>query len=252
MEFLNKGVLVTGGGHGIGKQICLDFVQAGAKVCFIDTNEEYGQMLQKEHTSLYFYYGDVANKEDLQGFVEFAGKKLATIDILINNACLSYGGILSECSYEAFDRTLAIGLKAPYALSLFLKKELIKNKGTIINIASTRAFQSEPDSESYASAKGGIVALSHALSASLAKDVRVNAIAPGWIDVGENSVFTTQDKASLPIGRIGTVKDIANMVLFLCSDKASFITGETFVVDGGMSKRMIYHGDWNWTYKEEE
>lgn len=252
MEFLNKGVLVTGGAHGIGKQICLDFINQGANVCFIDINETEGMKLADTNAQLHFFKGDVASQEDLQSFVIFAKEKLQRIDMIINNACVGYQGILSDCSYEQFDRTLAIGLKAPYELSRLCKTELVKNNGCIINIASSRAFQSEPDSEAYASAKGGIVALTHALSASLAQHVRVNCIAPGWINVTDIEEFSEEDKQSIPVGRVGKPKDISNMVLFLCSDKAGFISGETFVIDGGMSKRMIYHGDWNWHYKEEE
>lgn len=249
MDYLGKGVLVTGGAHGIGKQIALDFLKQGAFVCIIDINKIEGKALEKESERLFFFCGDVANRQDLEDFIIFARNKMKKISILINNACVSYKGILSNCSYEDFDRTLAIGLKAPYELSRLVKVDVIKNKGTIINIASSRAFQSEPDSESYASAKGGIVALTHALSASLGHDVRVNCIAPGWINVDKTAAFSSEDIHSLPVGRVGNVEDIANMVLFLCSDKAGFITGETFVVDGGMSKRMIYHGDWNWEYK---
>lgn len=249
MKYQDKGVLVTGGAHGIGKQIALDFLKQGAIVCVIDSNQTLGKELEKENRGLYFFWGDVAKKEDLEKFIVFAKSKVKSISILINNACVGHKGILSDCSYEDFDRTLAIGLKAPYELTRLVKDSLIENKGSIINIASSRAFQSEPDSESYASAKGGIVALTHALSASLGHDVRVNCIAPGWIDVNDTIAFSKQDRDSVPVGRVGRPEDISSMVLFLCSDAAGFISGETFTIDGGMSKRMIYHGDWNWEYK---
>jgi len=141
---------------------------------------------------------------------------------------------------------LSVGLKAPYELSRLCKAELIRNRGRIVNIASTRAFQSEPDSEAYASAKGGIVALTHALAISLGPDVLVNCIAPGWINVEEHAEFSQADKAAIPAGKVGTPKDISGMVQYLCSQ--DFMTGETVTIDGGMSKRMIYHGDWNWQY----
>lgn len=249
MKYQDKGVLITGGAHGIGKQIALDFLKQGATVCIMDIDKTLGKELEKENNGLYFFYGDVVSKQALIDFVTFSKEKLQTIDILINNACVGHKGILSNCSYEDFDLTLAIGLKAPYELTRLIKEDLIKNKGSIINIASSRAFQSEPDSESYASAKGGIVALTHALSASIGHTVRVNCIAPGWIDVDGNAEFSEQDKASLPVGRVGRPQDISSMVLFLCSQEAGFISGETFTIDGGMSKRMIYHGDWNWEYK---
>ena len=249
MKYKNIGVLVTGGAKGIGKQIALDFLKQGAFVCIMDIDESAGKRVEREHEGLFFFKGDVASKEELANFIYFSKEKLDSISILINNACVGHKGILSDCSYEEFDRTLAIGLKAPYELTRLLKEDLISHHGCIVNIASSRAFQSEPDSESYASAKGGIVALTHALSASLGHHVRVNCIAPGWIDVNDTATFSKEDEHSLPVGRVGKPEDIASMVMFLCSKEASFISGETFVIDGGMSKRMIYHGDWNWEYK---
>ncbi|HHW32137.1 MAG TPA: SDR family oxidoreductase [Clostridiaceae bacterium] len=245
---MDRGIVVTGGGHGIGKQICLDFIQAGDKVCFIDIDEKRSTDFAKEYPNLFYFYGDVADPLTLKRFVEYAMEKMQRIVVLVNNACCSNNkGILSSSTYEDFDYTLSAGLKAPYELSRLCKDELIKNKGRIINIASTRAFQSEPDSEAYASAKGGIVALTHALAISLAPDVLVNCIAPGWINVTGQKEFSPEDCAAIPAGKVGTPKDISDMVLFLCQQ--NFITGETIIVDGGMSKRMIYHGDWNWFYK---
>ena len=246
MKYKNCGVVVTGGSHGIGKEIILEFVREGAKICFIDINANYDQKLNND--SIFFYQGDVSKQEDLNQFVKFCFDKLTTIDILINNACVSHKGILSHCDYEGFSKTLALGLIAPYYLSYCFQEQLKNNSGNIINIASTRAFQSEPDSESYASAKGGIVALTHALSASLAGQVRVNCIAPGWIDVHDTEHFAKEDMLAIPAGKVGKPQDIAKIVLFLCSEEASFITGETITVDGGMSKRMIYHGEYGWKY----
>lgn len=243
---MNRGVVVTGGGNGIGKQICLDFIKAGDKVCFIDIDEKSTD-LAKEHANLYYFYGDVADPLILKNFIEFAMDKMNRIDVLVNNACRGNKGILSSLSYEEFDYTLSVGLKAPYELSRLCKQELIKNKGRIINIASSRAFQSEPDTEAYASAKGGIVALTHALAISLGPDVLVNCIAPGWINITDQQEFSPEDCAAIPAGKVGTPQDISDMVQFLCQQ--DFITGETITVDGGMNKRMIYHGDWNWYYK---
>lgn len=243
---MQRGIIVTGGGHGIGKQICLDFLKVGDLVCFIDINKDMGIELANENDYLYFYHGDVANKEDLKQFVKFAKEKMGRIDVLVNNAGGGLKGILSDLDYDSFDYVLAVGLKAPYELSRLCKEELIKNKGRIINIASSRAFQSEPDSEAYASAKGGIVALSHALAISLGPDVLVNCIAPGWINVSDSNDFSDEDTAAIPAGKIGVPKDIVDMVIFLCDH--DFITGETITIDGGMNKRMVYHGDWNWQY----
>ncbi len=247
--YSNKGIIVTGGNHGIGKQICLDYLDAGAKVCMIDIADKLDAEL--EHENLFFYQGDVSNKGDLLEFVAFCKDKLTSIDIIINNACVGRKGILSDCSYEDFDYVLSLGLKAPYFLALQCKQQLIENKGSIINIASSRAFQSEPDSEAYASTKGGIVALSHALAMSLKGSVRVNAIAPGWINVTSQEDFETADKQSIPAGIVGEPSDISNMVLFLTSDKAKFITGQTYIIDGGMEKQMIYNDSWNWKYQEK-
>lgn len=245
MKYKDMGVIVTGGAHGIGKGIVEEFVKEGAYVCFIDINEK-GKMMESDR--VFFYHGDITKKAVLDEFVKFCKDKLAHIDILINNACVFRNGILSECSYEDFDEILSLGLKTPYYLSLKFKDDLIKQKGNIMNIASSRAFQSEPNSEPYASVKGGIVALTHALSMSLAGYVRVNCIAPGWINVEDNASFSKEDQAAIPVGRVGTVEDIAKTVSFLCSKDAGFITGETLIVDGGMSKRMIYHGDHGWEY----
>ena len=239
---MKKGVIVTGGAHGIGRQICLDFTKNGYQVCFIDINEK-GKDLEEEN--LYFYHGDIKDKEQLKSFVEFALNKMGRIDVLVNNACYGKGGLLTDASYEDFDEVLAVGLKAPYELTRLCKGELIKNKGRVINIASSRYNQSEPNSECYASAKGGIVALTHALAMSLAPDVLVNAIAPGWIQVEEYEISDT-DKASVPAGKVGVPADISSMVLYLVDQ--TFMTGETITIDGGMNKRMIYHNDWNWEY----
>lgn len=246
MDFLNKGVIVTGGNHGIGKQVCLDYLEEGAFVCMIDCNPQLDSELV--HEKLYFYQGDIAQKEVLEQFSIFCKDKLTSIDVLVNNACVGNKGIISDCSYEMFDRTLAIGLKAPYELSRLFKEELISNKGNIVNITSSRAFQSQKDGEAYASAKGGIVALTHALSISLSPYVRVNAIAPGWIDVEQTESFDKEDKASIPVGRVGVPSDISQVILFLTNEKAGFISGETIVIDGGMSKQMIYHNDEGWRY----
>ena len=244
-----KGIMVTGGAHGIGKQICLTFLEKGYQVCFMDINEELGKAFELGHDHLHFFFGDVKDQMQLKAFVDFSLEKMKRIDVLVNNACYGKAGILSNASYEDFDEVLAVGLKAPYELSRLCKDELGKNQGRIINIASSRAFQSEPDTECYASAKGGIVALTHALAISLGPNVLVNCIAPGWIDVNDTKEFSKADTNAIPAGKVGHPKDISEAVLFLV--KQDFITGETITIDGGMNKRMIYHGDWNWEYHPE-
>lgn len=246
---MNRGIVVTGGGHGIGKQICQDFIQAGDQVCFIDIEEKNSAAFAEGNPKLFYFHEDVGDPLALKGFIEFSLERMARIDVLVNNACRGNKGILSGLSYEEFDYTLSIGLKAPYELSRLCKNELVKNRGRIINIASSRAFQSEPDTEAYAGTKGGIVALTHALAISLGPDVLVNCIAPGWINVTEQQEFSREDRLAIPAGKVGTPKDISDLVMFLC--KQDFITGETITVDGGMNKRMIYHGDWNWNYNAD-
>lgn len=239
---MKKGVIVTGGSHGIGKQMCYEFLDKGYQVCFIDINQG-GELMEKDN--LYYFHGDIKEKDVLKKFYLFALEKMGRIDVLINNACYGKGGILNNASYEDFDEILSVGVKAPYELSRLCKDELIKNKGRIINIASSRYAQSEPNSECYASAKGAIVSLTHALAMSLAPDVLVNAIAPGWIKVDEYDV-SEEDQKAIPAGKIGTVQDISELAYYLCTQ--SFITGETIMIDGGMSKRMIYHNENNWEY----
>jgi NAD(P)-dependent dehydrogenase (short-subunit alcohol dehydrogenase family) len=153
------------------------------------------------------------------------------------------GGILSGCSYEDFEYVQRVGVVAPYYLtSLLLQRGLLAPTASIVNISSTRANQSQPDTEAYSAEKGGISALTHAMAVSLGGRARVNAINPGWIDVTDGE-FSSADNSQHPAGRVGVPTDIAEMVLFLCSEKAGFITGEAITIDGGMSRLMVYHGD---------
>lgn len=246
MDYERKGVIITGGNQGIGKALCRGYLSQGATVCMIDLNEKLDPDLEDD--KLHFFCGDIARKRVLEVFSEFCIEKLDSIDILVNNACISKKGILSGCSYEDFDYVLSVGVKAPYYLSSLLMDGLIQSKGNIINIASSRSFQSQPDTEAYTSTKGGIYALTHGLSMSLKGKVRVNAIAPGWIDTTNGANITVEDVEAIPVNRVGNCQDIVNMAMFLSSEKASFITGETMVVDGGMSRQMVYHDDHNWTY----
>ena len=231
MEFQDKIAVVTGGAQGIGKYICEEFEKAGAKVCIIDLQENP------------YFQGDLADKETLE---RFAAKVIADhgrVDYLINNAAPFSGGI-DAISYEEFEYAQKVGVTAPFYLSkLFLP--YFSEGGSIINISSSRDRMSQPQTESYTAAKGGIAALTHALAVSLAGKVRVNSISPGWIDTGFR-VYEGPDAVQQPAGRVGNPLDIANMVLFLCSDKAGFITGENICIDGGMTRQMIYHGDYGW------
>ena len=237
-DYKSKTAVITGGANGIGRCIAEFFMNAGAKFAVIDKADT------AINCDLYFH-GDIADEQTLIDFVGKVKNKFGSVDYLINNACMSRGGILSGCGYDDFLYVQKVGVAAPYILTKLLLP-YFKPGASIVNIASTRAFQSQPDTESYSAAKGGIVALTHAMAVSLAGRVRVNCISPGWIDTAENPEHSEQDKRQHPVGRVGTPADIADMVLYLCSDSAGFITGENITIDGGMSKLMIYHGDHGW------
>ena len=229
--FAEKVAVVTGGAHGIGKAIAEAFRDEGAAVEIID-------IAPGEH-----YIGDISKKETLHAFAQTILDRHRHIDFLINNALPLMKG-LDACTYEEFQYALAVGVTAPFYLSKLFAPHFAPG-GVIINISSSRDRMSQPQTESYTAAKGGIAALTHALAVSLAGRVRVNSISPGWIDT-DYRVYEGPDATQQPAGRVGHPMDIAHMVLFLCSDKAGFITGENICIDGGMTRQMIYHGDWGW------
>ena len=226
--FQNKVVVITGGAAGIGKCIAEEFQKAGAIVCIIDKTPG-------DH-----YVGDISDKAVLEAFAADVIAKHGAVDILVNNALPIMRGI-DSCSYEDFQYALAVGVTAPFYLCKLFAPHF-RDGGSIINISSSRDRMSQPQTESYTAAKGGIAALTHALAVSLAGKVRVNSISPGWIDTAY-TVYEGPDAYQQPVGRVGNPLDIANMVLFLCSEKAGFITGENICIDGGQTKLMIYHGD---------
>ena len=232
--FKDKVVVVTGGANGIGRCIADEFRKQGACVYVIDRQEG-------NH-----FVGDISKKEVLEAFVAEVLKKHDRIDCIINNALPLMKGI-DECSYEEFQYALSVGVTAPFYLVKLLMNHLAEG-ASIVDISSSRDRMSQPQTESYTAAKGGIAALTHALAVSLAGRARVNSISPGWIDTSY-VVYEGPDAIQQPVGRVGNPMDIANMVLFLCSDKAGFITGENICIDGGMTKQMIYHGDCNWVLK---
>jgi NAD(P)-dependent dehydrogenase (short-subunit alcohol dehydrogenase family) len=256
MDFTDKVCIVTGGANGIGRCIAEAFLSRGANAAVIDTDDASGNKLKRVYGGrLLFMQGDVSEKDALERFAQSVIQTFGHVDCLIHNACFSRRGLISGCGYEDFDAVLRAGVLAPYYLTC-LFQEYFAPGAAIVNIASTRAFMSQPDTESYTAAKGGIAALTHAMAASLAGRVRVNAVSPGWIETGayqrEKGVVpqhSAADKAQHPAGRVGSPEDITNTVLFLCSDEAGFITGQNIVVDGGMSRQMIYHGDCGWTYQ---
>ncbi len=235
--FKGKVAVITGGANGIGKCIAEEFKKAGATVCIIDTSPND------------YFTGDIGQKSILDEFSQKVIADHGKIDFLINNAPPLFKGI-DACSYEEFNQALFVGVTAPFYLAKRFKPYFTKG-GSIINISSSRDRMSQPQSESYTAAKGGIAALTHALAVSLAGQVRVNSISPGWIDTAYTE-YIGPDATQQPAGRVGNPLDIAYMVLFLCSEKAGFITGENICIDGGMTKQMIYHNDWGWTLNDNK
>lgn len=229
--FKDKVAIVTGGAQGIGKCIADEFRKAGATVYVIDIQEGP------------YYVGDISRKEVLEEFASFVLERHEKVDFIINNAIPAMKG-LDECSYEDFEYALKVGVTAPFYLVKLFSEHLAEG-ASIINLSSSRDRMSMPQTESYTAAKGGIAALTHALAVSLSGKARVNSISPGWIDTAY-TVYEGPDAYQQPAGRVGNPMDIANMVMFLCSEKAGFITGENICIDGGMTKQMIYHGDNGW------
>ena len=232
MFFKGKVTVITGGAQGIGRCIAEEFKKAGATACVID-------LQQGDH-----FVGDLADKQVLEQFAKEVIEKHGHVDFLVNNALPLMKGI-DECSYEEFQYAMSVGVTAPFYLAKLFAPYFAEG-AAIVNISSSRDRMSQPQTESYTAAKGGIAALTHALAVSLAGKVRVNSISPGWIDTAY-TVYEGPDAVQQPVGRVGNPLDIANMVLFLCSDKAGFITGENICIDGGMTRQMIYHGDNGWT-----
>ena len=229
-----KVAVITGGANGIGKCIAEEFRKQGVRVYIIDKAEG-------DH-----FVGDISDKKVLEVFAKTVIDESGGIDYLINNALPLMKGI-DECSYEEFRYALDVGVTAPFYLTkLFLPH--FREGAAIVNISSSRDRMSQPLTESYTAAKGGISALTHALAVSLSGRVRVNSVSPGWIDT-EYTEYEGADALQHPAGRVGNPLDIAHMVLFLCSRKAGFITGENICIDGGMTKLMIYHDDHGWRYE---
>jgi len=257
MKFSDRICVVTGGANGIGRCVTEAFIYEGACVAVIDTDAVSGEKLVQKHgDKLLFVKGDISEKAAVEHFAKTVLDAYGKVNFLINNACISKKGVISGCSYEEFNEVLRIGVTAPYYLTLLLADHFAPG-AAIVNISSTRYMMSQPDTESYTAAKGGISALTHALSVSLAGRVRVNAVSPGWIDTGayqhqDNYVpnYSAADEAQHPAGRVGNPRDIASMVLYLCGEQSGFIDGQNIVVDGGMTRQMIYHDDHGWTLDE--
>lgn len=235
--FKDKIAVITGGASGIGRTITEEFRKVGANVCVID-------LLPND-----YYTGDLADQSVLEDFAHKVVTDHGHVDFLINNA-RPLMKELDECTFEEFNYALKVGVTAPFYLTKLFAPHFAAG-ASVVNISSSRDRMSQPQTESYTAAKGGISALTHSLAISLAVRARVNSISPGWIDT-DYTVYEGPDASQHPAGRVGNPLDIANMVLFLCSDKAGFITGENICIDGGMTHQMIYHDDCGWILQEDE
>ena len=247
-----KVAIVTGGAQGIGKGIVVELLNSGMKVVAADIDSEALDALKAELSSgsLLSVVNDVSNEASVVALREAALKAFGHVDALINNAAIAaaHGNAPEELSLESWNHVIAVNLTGPFITSKVFAKDLRAVRGSIVNIASTRALMSEPHTEAYSASKGGVLALTHALAASLGPEIRVNCVSPGWIETGDWQkpsrrsvpVHSEADKAQHPCGRVGTPQDIAALVRFLISEESGFITGQNFVCDGGMTKKMIY------------
>lgn len=236
-----KVYLVTGGASGIGRGICLYLAKKNATVIALDINEDAGFELVSQESRIRFRQADVTSESDIQAVITDIEKNFGRLDGLVNNAAISdpYNAPLSELAMADWQRVLNVNLTAPLYISQQCLPLLKQSHGSIIHLSSTRASQSEPNTEAYSATKGAIVALTHSMAMSLGPDIRVNCISPGWINA-THSELREIDHQQHPVGRVGVVDDIAAMVSFLLSKESGFITGQNFTIDGGMTKKMIY------------
>jgi NAD(P)-dependent dehydrogenase (short-subunit alcohol dehydrogenase family) len=245
-------VLVTGGARGIGRALCARFLHDGWNVAAMDVNRQGGASAARELAALGPFRclpGDVADEAQVADGVSATVRHFGALHAVVNNAGIAdpYQGPPEALDLERWNRMLAVNLTGAFLVAKHAIPHLRATRGAIVNIASTRALQSEPHTEAYAASKGGLLALTHALAVSLGPDIRVNCVSPGWIDVSawrdttDRSLgLRPEDHAQHPAGRVGVPEDVAALVLYLVSDAAGFITGQNFVVDGGMTRKMIY------------
>lgn len=252
MDFANKVVVVTGGGQGIGACIAIAYAKQKATVVIADIDEEAGKEVETEINNFgghgYFISVDVADETSVKEMVALLDKKYGKIDILVNNAAISSSGTLFTREIEDFEQVLRVNVLGGYMCTKYCVPLMIGEGCSIVNMASTRAMMSEPHTEPYSASKGAVLAMTHSLAASLAPKIRVNAISPGWIDTSQwkkkkdRKFVSLREKDHMQhlTGRVGRPEDVAKAVLFLTGEDAGFITGANFVIDGGMTVKMIY------------
>ncbi len=264
-----KVALVTGAGQGIGKAIAQRMLRDGWAVLIAEIDEEAGRETVEEYQALgplRFQRTNVADEYQVRAAVEAALATFGRLDALINNAGIGHTVPLAELTLADWNHVLGVNLSGAFLCAKHAAPHLRKTRGAIVNIASTRAFMSEPNTEAYAASKGGLVALTHALAASLGPEVRVNCVSPGWIDVSawkkkrvadgnearaarqgrrgcgfaRQATLSEADHAQHLAGRVGRPGDVAACVAYLVSEEAGFVTGANFMLDGGMTRKMIY------------
>ena len=250
---MSKVVAITGGAQGIGRAVATQFAAAGYCVSIADPVEDAGgeivQRLQESGAKALFTPTDVADATQVDAWVRATVERFGCPDVLINNAGISRNAPFLELKPEEFDRVIAVNLRGTFLCAQAVAKRMVERGqgGAIVNIASTRAFMSEPGTEAYTASKGGIVALTHGMAISLGPHrIRVNCISPGWIEVrdwqysgrAQTPAHSARDRAQHPVGRVGKPEDVAEACLFL--SQAGFITGQNLVIDGGMTVKMIY------------
>ena len=246
MHFQDKVVIITGAGRGIGRCVAQWYAAQGARVVIAEKDIEAGRDVEQEIVSTggeaFFIQTDVSSPGDVQDLMKKTVERFAAIHILINNAGISIWKTPGQLSVEEWDEVINTNLRGAFLCAREAAKTMKEQGGgSIVNIASTRAMMSEPNSEAYAASKGGIIALTHALASSLAADrIKVNCISPGWIETGDYEQLRGVDHEQHLSGRVGKPEDIARACLYLTAGENDFINGVNLVIDGGMTRKMIY------------
>ena len=246
----DRAVLVTGGAQGIGKGIAARLLADGYRVVIADVDAEAGHEAAADLEGAVFIETDVSSESSVRACIASTVERFGRLDALVNNAGIAdpENPPVESLTLDTWSRVLAVNLTGYFLMVKHAVPHLRTSRGSIVNIASTRALMSEPHTEAYAASKGGVLALTHALAISLGPDVRVNAISPGWIDVRawkkgasrDPSPLSRQDHEQHPAGRVGRPEDVAALTTFLISDSAAFVTGQNIIADGGMTRKMIY------------
>lgn len=247
---MKRNIIITGGAQGIGKIISLQLLEKGFCVSVFEIDEESIEEFKPEIglENIAFFTTDVSNEESVRKAIAASVERFGNITGLINNAAIQIDKPVTKLTLNEWNRVIGVNLTGAFLCAKHAAPFLKNSKGSIVNISSTRAFQSEPNTEAYSASKGGILALTHSLAISLGPEIKVNCISPGWIDVSGikkkskvNQInLSEDDHLQHPAGRVGKPEDIANMVLFLLNPENDFITGQNFIIDGGMTRKMIY------------